>query len=131
MTTSAIGRRRRAAGFTLLELCLAGSVIGLIAALCWPSLRHYSRRISLHARTEAILQRLSTAREQAILRGRSQTVTITGADPSSPAAAAEFFPDGSARFFQVDLTDGGATGVRVTVEDSGRIEVQDDVPNAA
>jgi hypothetical protein len=99
-------------------------VIGLIATLCWPSLRTYSRRISLHARAEAVLQRLTTAREQAILSGRAQTVEIG-------AAAAEFFPDGSARFFQVDLTAGGETGLRVTVEDSGRIEVEDEVPKAA
>ena len=130
--TSAIGSRRLGrgtVGFTLLELCLAGSVIGLMAALCWPSLRRYSRRLSLDARADAVLQRLVTAREQAILSGHPQTVEITGPDVAAPAAA-EFFPDGSARFVQVDLRGGGATGVRLTVEDSGRIEVQDDVPSA-
>src|SRR5947209_7825650 len=93
---SGIGER----GFTLLELCLAGSIMGLMAALCWPSLRTYTQQISVRNAAADLAQHLDEARERAVLAGKKQII-VPSPSPLLMASSAQavFFPDGSAEPF--------------------------------
>lgn len=66
MMTSAIGKR----GFTLFELCLVMSLIGMIASLSWPAMRRYARSISDRASALDEQQQRAWAREKMSMTGR-------------------------------------------------------------
>jgi Tfp pilus assembly protein FimT len=68
MMTSAIGNRR--AAFTLFELCLVISLIGMIASLSWPSMRRTACSIRDRAAAMDAVQQKMWAREKAIQTGR-------------------------------------------------------------
>lgn len=65
---SATGRR----GMTLAEIMMIAMIMGLIAALCWPSLRAVGRRIIADADTQASMARGSWEKERAVLTGHEK-----------------------------------------------------------
>jgi Tfp pilus assembly protein FimT len=113
---SATGKRQ--AGFTLAELCVVGAILGLICLLSWPSLRAHSVSVSSRVRADALADRLRTARERSLISGSSQRVD----PPGGEAAAAEFYPDGTAVPFTADIGD-RAHAMRVSVDATGRVSV--------
>lgn len=77
MRTSATGKaeRRRRAGFTLLELLVVVTLIGLMSAVVVLSLP--DPRPSLDVESERFAARLLRAREEAVMTGRTVEVTVT------------------------------------------------------
>lgn len=118
--TSATGRR----GMTLVELCLAGSIIGLIASQCWPSIRAFTQSIVARSRANQLIQKLYTAREGAILSGEAKTVVVSETDPSL-AGSVSFEADGSSEFTHLTLAAGSGPGIGILVEESGQITIQE------
>ena len=120
--TSAIGNRR-SDGFTLIELCMAVSVLGLMTALVWPALRDFSRRVTTQARVDELIQRLHAARQDAVLSGLPQEVRWAE-EKTGPGRPVFFFPDGSAQFARFLIGEGSELAMTVFVQETGRIEIQ-------
>lgn len=126
--TSATGRSRLGAnrGYTLLELCLVGVIIGLIASLGWPTLKSFAGSIEARTRAAQLARRFHSARERAIRLGRSQSVNVIqdGATYES-GPAAEFYSDGTAQFFKAEWPTVNERRITVQVEESGEIVVHE------
>ena len=75
MPTSATGKAKRRAGFTLVELMVVVTIIGLMSGLVVLNLPE--TRPSLSAEAETFGARLLRAREEAVLTGRTVEVVIT------------------------------------------------------
>jgi type IV pilus assembly protein PilE len=81
--------RRAAHGFTLLELMIAVTIVGILAAIAIPSYSQYVRKGN---RTDATRALLSDA--QALQRCYSQNFTYTPAAPCTPPAGTSSSPGG-------------------------------------
>jgi prepilin-type N-terminal cleavage/methylation domain-containing protein len=120
--TSATGK-----GFTLVELCMTVSVIGLITTLCWPSLRAHAKTIQAKMRADSVMRSLYEVRERAIHSGKSQTFNSPSFETaylSGPSTS--FFADGSAQYFEIGWRTGQEQLIGVQVNESGQISFQED-----
>ncbi len=117
--TSAIGKSR---GFTLIELCFAIGVIGLMAGLCWPSLQSLSRSMQTRAEARSFAEQLQAAREQAVLKGASEHIRIPiGADIHCSATEAWLLPDGTAHPLNVTFGFNRTDSISVQLDETGRV----------
>jgi prepilin-type N-terminal cleavage/methylation domain-containing protein len=117
--TSATGEAR---GFTLVELCFTVTIVGLIAGVCWPSLKTMAQSLSARSSAAAFAHELQTARERAVMSGLTQHVPaplVTEAQASS--AEAMLLPDGTARRLQVLFGPAGHTLAMVDLDEAGRV----------
>lgn len=110
MMTSAIGER----GYTLVEMGLVMAMMGLVASLCWPSVRAYAHSLKTRAEVSEHVSTLRAARERAILFGDTERTPQTS-----------FFPDGSAEFFQGFYPEIGRPIFELRVDEAGRITVHE------
>jgi type IV fimbrial biogenesis protein FimT len=77
---------RRSAGFTLLELMLAITVLGILVGIGVPSFTDSIRRNRLTSQTNALVSALAIARSEAVKRGT--LVTICPASDATQSACA-------------------------------------------
>lgn len=112
-------------GFSLTEVCIVISLIGLTASLCWPTLQRFSRELSVEAAAYALSDELHSVREKAIVIGQQQHPTVApGPYLSTTHGAPTFFPNGSASPFEVRFGTQGRCAFIVRVHESGAIDVR-------
>lgn len=109
--TSEIGKR---GGFTLIELLVTGIVIGLLAAVVWPSLYRSSARRKIQLETAAFVSRLEQTRLKAVRTATPRT---------NEEEAVTFYPDGSSRAFRKIFEGPAGEQTEVTVDETGRIRI--------
>lgn len=129
--TSRAGDRRRADGFTLLELLVVLAILGVVVGLAVPLFARAMPGMQLQAGARAVAAELRSARGRAIAANdefivavdvQRRTVGSIALDPSiglSFYTAAEDLIDGGAgriRFYP----DGSSTGGRVRLVGAGR-----------
>jgi Tfp pilus assembly protein FimT len=125
MTLRAIDRLKTCGGFSLAELALVVGIVSLTAALSWPSLRQYSRSLSLRAAADSLADRLGDRREAAVFSGKPQTLTLyPNARLFRVAGVPSFNPDGSATPFEAHFGQRSKESVLVWVSASGEIHVE-------
>ncbi|MBK8069882.1 MAG: GspH/FimT family pseudopilin [Rhodanobacteraceae bacterium] len=76
-------KRRRAAGFTMVELMITLAVIAILMAVSTPALRELNIRANVTSTTNDIVIALNLARSEAVKRGRLVSVVANGADWSN------------------------------------------------
>ncbi|MEM1153959.1 MAG: GspH/FimT family pseudopilin [Pseudomonadota bacterium] len=135
-------KRERAAGFTLLELLAAITIIGLLLAVAIPASARFYESIQYRQAVRDVVTTLTAARYQAVNSGRAQDVKIDPFQgliglngkitrlPKSLAievyAAGElnrgnvgvirFYPEGGSTGGGIDLERQDGSGVRVSVD---------------
>lgn len=118
---SRFGIRRRARGFTMLELMMALTVTAILAMLVVPSMRDYLRNSRLSSAGNDLLHSLAVARAEAIKR-QTNAVVCSTASPTNVAPVC----DGSAFrgwFVFADLNNNGVFDAGdVIVERHGLID---------
>jgi len=67
---------RRSKGFTLVELVIVLTIIGILASIAWPSFRNYYIRTSRESAKTELLQ-LSNTQEKIYLNGNAFTAVVT------------------------------------------------------
>lgn len=113
---SATGKARRRSGFTLVEVCATGVVLGTILLIAWPSLRTLVQRTRARSDAAERVRDIEAARERAILTGqRTDAWDRFGRGPS-------FFPDGTATAWRAPL---GDNGMEIDVSETGRVRLHD------
>lgn len=147
MPTSATGKAERRAGFTLVELMVVVTIIGLMSGLVVLSLP--DSRPSLSTEAERFGARLLRAREEAVMSGRGVEVVVTSQGyhfthsrngERRPLAEGPFGPERWAPETLVSSEDGptpppvvfdptgGADPVEVVLQrDGGRVRVSVDL----
>lgn len=66
--------RRRATGFTVVELVITVAIVALLAALALPNFREFSVRMTVTDNTNDLVGALNVARSEAVKRGRAAAV---------------------------------------------------------
>ncbi|MDY0063354.1 MAG: prepilin-type N-terminal cleavage/methylation domain-containing protein [Myxococcota bacterium] len=77
---------RQPRGFTLLELMIVVVIISLIALLTYPSMSDSLGEARLYRSTRAVVETMTYARIQSIMRNQAHEVTITTSPDSSGGA---------------------------------------------
>lgn len=68
---------RRIRGFTLIELMITVAVVGILAAIAYPSYDNYMKRARRSA-AQQLMQKIATREGQYLLDARSYNLTIAG-----------------------------------------------------
>ena len=80
-------RRDDAAGFTLIELIVTITLLGILVALSLPSFTAWIRNTQVRSTAEALQNGLRLAQAEAVRRNRPMVLTFTDATPALDAAA--------------------------------------------
>lgn len=78
----------RAAGFTVLELVVAVTLLGILLAAALPSFGGWTRNAKSRSVAEALQNGMRMAQAEAVRRNRQVVFSLTSAEPSLTAAAA-------------------------------------------
>jgi prepilin-type N-terminal cleavage/methylation domain-containing protein len=65
-------------GFTLLELMIVVSIVGIAAGFAWPKFIETRRRMAVESAAQRLMQDLGLARTEAIKRNRPMSLRLTG-----------------------------------------------------
>jgi type IV fimbrial biogenesis protein FimT len=79
--------REAASGFTLVELLIAFSLLGILLALALPSLATWSRNVKARSTAESLQNGLRLARSEAVRSSRQVMLSLTNANPTLGATA--------------------------------------------
>jgi type IV fimbrial biogenesis protein FimT len=98
---SSQGRRRGAAGFTMMEAALTVSIVGILLAFGIPSMFSTVKIFRLNAASDSITWEIQTTRYQAIMKGYPFQLTLNSTNntyqvASEPTGASTFSNIGSA-----------------------------------
>jgi type IV pilus assembly protein PilE len=77
MTTLARKQNRRKAGFSLVELLMATTIVAILAGIAYPSYRQYFVRNN-RVEAQQFLQEVANREEEYFLNNRAYTTNITG-----------------------------------------------------
>lgn len=119
---------RRNAGFTLIELMVTVTLLGLLAALAMPSMNTWIRNSQVRAASDALQNGLRLAQAEALRRSRQVVFSLT--DDASPQTSLTAKEDGkywSINTIKNDTTDTAAF-VEAGVLGSGASDVAIDGP---
>lgn len=75
--------RRRATGFTMIELLMTIILVAVLSAIAAPAMREFNVRANVNTTTNDIVVALNLARSEAVKRGRLVSVVANGADWSN------------------------------------------------
>lgn len=81
---------KRAGGFSLIELMVVVVIIGILAAIAFPSYRQYVIRGHRSA-AETLMMKIASRQEQYMLDARAYTAALTGAGSINLAASEESY----------------------------------------
>jgi type IV fimbrial biogenesis protein FimT len=71
-------KHRDSCGFTLLEVMITVAIVAVLTALAFPSYREFTMRMTVSNNTNELVGALSTARSEAVKRGRQVAVIANG-----------------------------------------------------
>lgn len=79
------GRRAAQAGFTLIELCIALAVAGILVAVAMPAMASFHARTAVAAQANGLMSALRLAKQEAMTRG--ELVSVCAMDPATVDSA--------------------------------------------
>lgn len=115
--------KKRISGFTLIELMITVAVVGILAAIAYPSYKDYIVRANRSAAQQFMLT-IANIEEQYLLTNRSYTATIGagGLGLTTPGEVAGIYT------FEVqDVSDSPPSYTIVATPISGTIQANDDI----
>lgn len=77
----------RTKGFTLIEVMITVAIVGILAAIAYPSYAEYLRK-SRRAEAQSVLMNIGTRQQQMLLDTRSYGATVAALNISVPAQVA-------------------------------------------
>ncbi|HEY0845912.1 MAG TPA: type IV pilin protein [Noviherbaspirillum sp.] len=91
MKTTALRKRLAQPGFSLIELMIAVAIVGIIAAVAYPSYTQYVLR-SNRAAAQAHLSDIAQAEQQYLVDNRAYTATLSDLNGmTTPAAVSKYY----------------------------------------
>jgi len=118
-------RNDTSSGYTLVEICLVTSLLGLFLMMAWPSVKVFAQSVSLEGRAHELMQRFTAAREKALYSGREQRVTVPP-EKGFPSSARDvsFYPDGTAQYARILFRATSGKQIMLCVEETGEMALQ-------
>jgi len=91
----AVRRSRRQAGFTLIELLVAVAIVGILAAIAYPSYQDQVRK-SRRAEAQSFLMAVAARQQQFLLDTRAYALSVAAIGIPIPAAVSSHYTLGIA-----------------------------------
>jgi type IV pilus assembly protein PilE len=103
--------RKQSGGFTLLELMIVVAIIGILAAIAYPSYQDHLRK-GRRAQAQSFLMNVAAKQQQYLIDARTYASTVAELNLSIPSEVSQFYdidfsPASTATTFNVRATSKG------------------------